>query len=72
MFNPPAMPFGNYKLQPSTGGYYYVLMLSQENGKNPTKKVKVMGKNCLTENLANSKKLRISDLSLFFKNFLME
>ncbi|WP_230380258.1 DUF4280 domain-containing protein [Kaistella gelatinilytica] len=49
MFDPPAMPFGNFKLQPTTGGYLPCSFAPVGKWQKPYEKVKVMGHSCLTE-----------------------
>ncbi|WP_379968308.1 PAAR-like protein [Epilithonimonas sp. UC225_85] len=48
-FDPPAMPFGNCKLKPSSGGYLPCAFAPAGKWQKPYEKVKVMGKSCLTE-----------------------
>ncbi|MFC6268174.1 DUF4280 domain-containing protein [Frigoriflavimonas asaccharolytica] len=49
MLDPPAMPFGNCKLQPTSGGYLPCSYAPVGKWQKPYEKVKVMGKSCLTE-----------------------
>ncbi|WP_336958271.1 PAAR-like protein [Chryseobacterium contaminans] len=48
-FDPPAMPFGNCKLKPTSGGYLPCSYAPAGKWQKPYEKVKVMGKSCLTE-----------------------
>ncbi|MCW3161469.1 DUF4280 and LysM peptidoglycan-binding domain-containing protein [Chryseobacterium oryctis] len=48
-FDPPAMPFGNCKLKPSSGGYLPCAYAPSGKWTKTYEKVKVMGKSCLTE-----------------------
>ncbi len=48
-FNPPAMPFGQCKLKPSSGGYLPCSYAPVGKWQKPYEKVKVMGHSCLTE-----------------------
>ncbi|MCS3870640.1 murein DD-endopeptidase MepM/ murein hydrolase activator NlpD [Chryseobacterium ginsenosidimutans] len=48
-FDPPAQPFGQCKLKPSSGGYLPCAYAAAGKWKKPYEKVKVMGKSCLTE-----------------------
>lgn len=48
-FDPPAMPFGNCKLKPSSGGYLPCAYAPVGKWTKTYEKVKVMGKSCLTE-----------------------
>ena len=48
-FNPPAMPFGQCKLKPSSGGYLPCSYAPVGKWQKPYDKVKVMGHSCLTE-----------------------
>ncbi|MDN3691622.1 DUF4280 domain-containing protein [Chryseobacterium tructae] len=48
-FDPPAMPFGNCKLKPTSGGYLPCAYAPAGKWQKPYEKVKVMEKNCLTE-----------------------
>lgn len=48
-FDPPAMPFGNCKLKPTSGGYLPCAYAPAGKWKKTYEKVKVMGKSCLTE-----------------------
>lgn len=47
--DPPAMPFGNCKLRPSSGGYLPCVYTPSGKWQKPYEKTKVMGKSCLTE-----------------------
>lgn len=47
--NPPAMPFGNCKLKPSSGGYLPCTYAPAGKWIKTYDKVKVMGKSCVTE-----------------------
>lgn len=47
--NPPAMPFGNCKLKPSSGGYLPCTFAPAGKWTKTYDKVKVMGKSCVTE-----------------------
>lgn len=47
--DPPAMPFGNCKLKPSSGGYLPCTYAPAGKWTKTYEKVKVMGKSCLTE-----------------------
>lgn len=47
--NPPAMPFGQCKLKPSSGGYLPCTYAPVGKWQKPYDKVKVMGHSCLTE-----------------------
>ena len=47
--DPPAMPFGQCKLQPSSGGYLPCAYAPVGKWQKPYEKVKVMGHSCLTE-----------------------
>lgn len=47
--NPPAMPFGNCKLKPSSGGYLPCNYAPAGKWTKTYDKVKVMGKSCVTE-----------------------
>ena len=47
--DPPAMPFGNCKLKPSSGGYLPCTYAPAGKWTKTYDKVKVMGKSCLTE-----------------------
>lgn len=47
--DPPAMPFGNCKLKPSSGGYLPCTYAPAGKWTKTYVKVKVMGKSCLTE-----------------------
>lgn len=49
MLDPPAMPFGNCKLQPTTGGYLPCSYAPVGKWTKTYEKVKVMGHSCLTE-----------------------
>ncbi|KIA85486.1 hypothetical protein OA86_14590 [Kaistella jeonii] len=49
MLDPPAMPFGQCKLQPSSGGYLPCSYAPAGKWQKPYEKVKVMGHSCLTE-----------------------
>ncbi|MBF8458402.1 DUF4280 domain-containing protein [Kaistella sp. G5-32] len=49
MLDPPAMPFGQCKLQPSSGGYLPCSYAPVGKWQKPYEKVKVMGHSCLTE-----------------------
>ena len=46
---PPAMPFGNCKLKPTSGGYLPCAYAPAGKWTKTYEKVKVMGKSCLTE-----------------------
>ncbi|MCY0978709.1 PAAR-like protein [Chryseobacterium wangxinyae] len=48
-FDPPAMPFGNCKLKPSSGGYLPCAYAPSGKWTKTYEKVKVMDKSCLTE-----------------------
>lgn len=48
-FDPPAMPFGNCKLKPSSGGYLPCAFAPAGKWTRTYEKVKVMGKSCVTE-----------------------
>lgn len=48
-FNPPAMPFGNCKLKPSSGGYLPCTYAPAGKWTKTYDKVKVLGKSCVTE-----------------------
>lgn len=48
-FEPPAMPFGNCKLKPTSGGYLPCAYAPAGKWKKTYEKVKVMEKSCLTE-----------------------
>ncbi len=47
--DPPAAPFGQCKLKPSSGGYLPCTYAPAGKWQKPYEKVKVMGKSCLTE-----------------------
>lgn len=47
--DPPAMPFGNCKLKPSSGGYLPCAFAPAGKWTKTYEKVKVMGKRCVTE-----------------------
>ena len=47
--DPPAMPFGNCKLKPTSGGYLPCAYAPAGKWTKTYDKVKVMGKSCLTE-----------------------
>lgn len=47
--DPPAMPFGNCKLKPSSGGYLPCAYAPAGKWTKTYNEVKVMGKSCLTE-----------------------
>jgi len=47
--DPPAMPFGNCKLKPSSGGYLPCAFAPAGKWTKTYEKVKVMGKSCVTE-----------------------
>lgn len=47
--DPPAMPFGQCKLKPSSGGYLPCTYAPVGKWQKPYEKVKVMGHSCLTE-----------------------
>ena len=47
--DPPAMPFGNCKLKPSSGGYLPCAYAPAGKWTKTYEKVKIMGKSCLTE-----------------------
>lgn len=47
--DPPAMPFGNCKLKPTSGGYLPCVYAPAGKWTKTYEKVKVMGKSCLTE-----------------------
>ncbi|WP_435524283.1 DUF4280 domain-containing protein [Chryseobacterium indoltheticum] len=47
--DPPAMPFGNCKLKPSSGGYLPCAYAPAGKWTKTYEKVKVMGKSCVTE-----------------------
>ena len=47
--DPPAMPFGQCKLKPSSGGYLPCSYAPVGKWQKPYEKVKVMGHSCLTE-----------------------
>lgn len=49
MLDPPAMPFGNCKLQPTSGGYLPCSYAPVGKWQKPYEKVKVMDHSCLTE-----------------------
>lgn len=48
-FDPPAMPFGNCKLRPTSGGYLPCVYAPAGKWTKTYEKVKVMDKSCLTE-----------------------
>ncbi|MEJ5104731.1 DUF4280 and LysM peptidoglycan-binding domain-containing protein [Chryseobacterium sp. MYb328] len=48
-FDPPAQPFGQCKLKPTSGGYLPCAYAAAGKWQKPYEKVKVMGKSCLTE-----------------------
>ena len=48
-FDPPAMPFGNCKLKPTSGGYLPCAYAPAGKWQKTYEKVKVIGKSCLTE-----------------------
>lgn len=48
-FDPPTQPFGQCKLKPSAGGYLPCAYAPAGKWQKPYEKVKIMGKNCLTE-----------------------
>lgn len=48
-FNPPAQPFGQCKLKPTSGGYLPCAYAPSEKWTKTYEKVKVMGKSCVTE-----------------------
>lgn len=48
-FDPPAMPFGNCKLKPTSGGYLPCAYAPAGKWTKTYEKVKVMGKSCVTE-----------------------
>ena len=48
-FDPPAMPFGNCKLKPTSGGYLPCAYAPAGKWTKTYDKVKVMGKSCVTE-----------------------
>lgn len=48
-FDPPATPFGNCKLKPTSGGYLPCAYAPAGKWTKTYEKVKVMGKSCLTE-----------------------
>lgn len=48
-FDPAAMPFGQCKLQPTSGGYLPCSYAPAGKWQEPYEKVKVLGKSCLTE-----------------------
>ncbi|MDM1299958.1 DUF4280 domain-containing protein [Empedobacter falsenii] len=48
-FDPPAMPFGNCKLRPTSGGYLPCVYAPAGKWTKTYQKVKVMDKSCLTE-----------------------
>lgn len=47
--DPPAQPFGQCKLKPTSGGYLPCAYAAAGKWQKPYEKVKVMGKSCLTE-----------------------
>lgn len=47
--DPPAQPFGQCKLKPTSGGYLPCVYAAAGKWQKPYEKVKVMGKSCLTE-----------------------
>ncbi len=47
--DPPAMPFGNCKLKPTSGGYLPCAYAPAGKWQKTYEKVKVMGKSCVTE-----------------------
>ncbi|SDI15851.1 DUF4280 and LysM peptidoglycan-binding domain-containing protein [Chryseobacterium jejuense] len=47
--DPPAQPFGQCKLKPTSGGYLPCAYAATGKWQKPYEKVKVMGKSCLTE-----------------------
>lgn len=47
--DPPAQPFGQCKLKPTSGGYLPCTYAAAGKWQKPYEKVKVMGKSCLTE-----------------------
>lgn len=47
--DPPAQPFGQCKLKPTSGGYLSCAYAAAGKWQKPYEKVKVMGKSCLTE-----------------------
>ena len=49
ILDPPAMPFGQCKLKPSSGGYLPCSYAPVGKWQKPYEKVKVMGHSCLTE-----------------------
>ena len=49
LFDPPAMPFGNCKLKPTSGGYLPCAFAAAGKWIKTYDKVKVMGKSCVTE-----------------------
>ena len=48
-FDPPAMPFGNCKLRPTSGGYLPCVYAPSGKWQKTYEKVKVLDKKCLTE-----------------------
>ena len=48
-FDPPAMPFGNCKLRPTSGGYLPCVYAPSGKWQKACDKIKVMDKSCLTE-----------------------
>ena len=48
-FDPPAMPFGNCKLKPTSGGYLPCAYAPAGKWQKTYEKVKVMDKSCVTE-----------------------
>lgn len=48
-FDPPAMPFGNCKLRPTSGGYLPCVYAPAGKWQKTYEKVKVLDKSCLTE-----------------------
>ncbi|PWN66518.1 DUF4280 and LysM peptidoglycan-binding domain-containing protein [Chryseobacterium oncorhynchi] len=48
-FDPPAQPFGQCKLKPTSGGYLPCAYAAAGKWQKPYEKVKIAGKSCLTE-----------------------